>query len=59
MVFGTPIDVDGEHIGVRQQLVERDGLWRSAAVLDEMFEGYPAEARAAITRDTVARLYGL
>lgn len=37
-----------------------DSTWPcSTAVLDEMFEGYPDAARRAITRDNVARLYGL
>ena len=37
-----------------------DSTWPcSAEVLDEMFEGYPASTRAAITRENVARLYGL
>jgi len=37
-----------------------DSTWPcSIAVLDEMFEDYPPQARAAITRDNVARLYKL
>ncbi len=37
-----------------------DSTWPcSADVLDEMFEGLPPASRAAITRDNVARLYGL
>ncbi len=37
-----------------------DSTWPcSADVLDEMFDGYPASARAAITRGNVSRLYGL
>ncbi len=37
-----------------------DSTWPcSADVLDEMFADYPAETRAAVTRDNVARLYGL
>ena len=37
-----------------------DSTWPcSADVLDEMFADYPASTRAAITRDNVARLYGL
>ncbi len=37
-----------------------DSTWPcSAAVLDEMFDGYPPSARRAITRDNVAALYGL
>jgi predicted TIM-barrel fold metal-dependent hydrolase len=37
-----------------------DSTWPcSADVLDEMFEGYPAKARDAITHDTVANLYSL
>ncbi len=37
-----------------------DSTWPcSADVLDEMFANYPASTRAAITRDNVARLYGL
>lgn len=37
-----------------------DSTWPcSLDVLDEMFDGYPAEAKAAITRGNVARLYKL
>ena len=37
-----------------------DSTWPcSADVLDEMFEDYPDSAHRAITRDNVARLYGL
>ena len=37
-----------------------DSTWPcSEAVLDEMFASYPAEAKNRITRDNVARLYGL
>lgn len=37
-----------------------DSTWPcSADVLDEMFEGFPDGARRAITRDNVARLYGI
>lgn len=37
-----------------------DSTWPcSAGVLDEMFDGYPPEARDKITRTTVANLYGL
>lgn len=37
-----------------------DSTWPcSEAVLDEMFSAYPAEVKAQVTRDNVARLYGL
>lgn len=37
-----------------------DSTWPcSSDVLDEMFAGYPETARRAITRDTVATLYGI
>ena len=37
-----------------------DSTWPcSSQVLDEMFDGYPAQTRDRITRTNVARLYSL